>query len=80
VVNNVPLESAGSPFMSTGVTTPKNIILVFAAVKTQTIISGPLSPQRGVFPACGWRRRPPVMESSWEYITSSRRQLPKLIP
>jgi hypothetical protein len=27
-----------------------------------------LSPRHGVFSGCGWRRRPPDMDSSCEYI------------
>jgi hypothetical protein len=29
---------------------------------------GPLSPRHGASSGCGWRRRPPVMEESCEYI------------
>ena len=50
-------------------------MLVFAAVKTQTIINGSLSPQRVVSPVRGWRRRPPGMESSCEYTGCPRRNV-----
>jgi hypothetical protein len=36
--------------------------------KQQAMLSGSLSPRHGASSGCGWRRRPPDMEGSCEYI------------
>jgi hypothetical protein len=38
------------------------------ALKLKPCYVGPLSPRHGASSGCGWRRRPPVLERSCEYI------------